>query len=60
MEYPTISEAVAVFDDAQKLESAASELQSNGIDRSELSFLAHASLAERTPGNLRQTADDPC
>jgi len=59
MEYPTIREAVAVFDDAQKLESAASELQSNGIDRSELSFLAHASLAERAPANLRQAADNP-
>lgn len=59
MEYPTVREAVAVFDDAEKLESAASELQSNGIDRSELSFLAHASLAEGAPGDLRQAADDP-
>src|ERR1700751_5460830 len=47
MDYPTIREAVAVFDDAEKLEGAVSELQSNGIDRSELSFLVHASLAGR-------------
>jgi hypothetical protein len=44
MEYPTIREAVAVFDDSEKLESAVSELQSSGIDRSELSLLAHLSL----------------
>jgi hypothetical protein len=58
MEYPTIREAVAVFDDAEKLENAVSELQSEGIDRSELSFLAHASHAGRMPGYLRQAADD--
>src|ERR1700739_3128320 len=59
MDYPTIREAVAVFDDAEKLETAVSELQSNGIDRSELSFLAHASLAGRPLEDLRQAADDP-
>jgi hypothetical protein len=59
MEKPTIREAVAVFDDAEKLEGAVSELQSNGIDRSELSFLAHPSLAGPMPRNLRQAADDP-
>ncbi len=59
MDYPTIREAVAVFDDAEKLETAVSELQSNGIDRSELSFLVHASLAGRPLGDLRQAADDP-
>lgn len=59
MEQPTIREAVAVFDDAEKLERAVSELQSNGIDRSELSFLAHPSLAGHMPRNLRQAADDP-
>src|ERR1700758_1968253 len=59
MDYPTIREAVAVFDDAEKLESAVSELQSNGIDRSELSFLVHASLAGRPLEDLRQAADDP-
>ena len=40
MEQSTIREAVAVFDGAEKLENAVSELQSKGIDRSELSFLA--------------------
>jgi hypothetical protein len=59
MDYPRIREAVAVFDDAEKLESAVSQLQSNGIDRSELSFLAHAPLAGRPLGDLRQAADDP-
>ena len=59
MEQPTFREAVAVFDDAEKLEGAVSELQSNGIDRSELSFLAHPSLARRMPADLRQAADDP-
>jgi hypothetical protein len=58
MDHPTIREAVAVFDDAEKLESAVSELQSNGIDRSDLSLLAHASLAGRSLGNLPQAADD--
>jgi hypothetical protein len=59
MEQPTIREAVAVFDNAEKLEGAVSELQSYGVDRSELSFLAHAALTGRAPGNLRQAADDP-
>lgn len=58
MDHPTIREAVAVFDDAEKLESAVSELQSNGIDRSDLSLLAHALLAGRSLGDLRQAADD--
>src|SRR5215469_16460356 len=59
MGLPTIREAVAVFDNAEKLESAVSELQSHGVDRSELSFLAHAELTGRAPGNLRQAAGDP-
>jgi hypothetical protein len=59
MEYSTMREAVALFDSAEKLENAVSELQSNGIDRSELSFLANASLTGRELGNLRQAADDP-
>jgi hypothetical protein len=52
-------EAVAVFDDPEELESAVSELQSNGIDRSNLSFLAHASPTECPPGSLRHLAEDP-
>jgi hypothetical protein len=47
MEQPALREAVAVFDDAEKLEGAVSELQSNGIDRSELSF-SFLSLSRRT------------
>src|SRR6266446_5813589 len=59
MEQSTIREAVAVFDDAEKLESAVSELQSNGIDRSELSLLAHASPGLCLPGDFVRAADDP-
>jgi hypothetical protein len=54
-----IREAVAVFDDPVKLENAVSELQSNGIDRSELSFLAHTSLADSRHGDSQRLADDP-
>jgi hypothetical protein len=50
MEQPTIRDAVAVFDNAERLENAVSELQSNGIDRSELSLVAHASHTGRIPG----------
>jgi hypothetical protein len=37
---PTSSEAVAVFEDAQRLQAAIDELQSSGFDRAELSLLA--------------------
>ena len=40
MNTPPIRETVAVFDDSEKLESAVSALQSNGFDRSSLSFVA--------------------
>src|ERR1700730_7257580 len=59
MEGSTIREAVAVFDDPERLESAVSALQSAGIDRSELSILAHTSLAETPVGDLRRAAIDP-
>ncbi len=59
MANPIIREAVAVFDDPERLESAVSELQSNGIDRSELSLLAHASPPKLPLGSLREAADDP-
>jgi hypothetical protein len=59
MGHPIIREAVAVFDEAERLESAVSELQSSGIDRSELSFLAHPSLTGRLPSDLRRAAEDP-
>ena len=59
MEQPTIREAVAVFDNAEKLESAVSELQSHGVDRSELSFLARAALTGRASGSLGLATGDP-
>ena len=59
MELPSIREAVAVFDNAEKRESAVSELQSHGVDRSELSFLARAALTGRAPGSLGQDTGDP-
>jgi hypothetical protein len=55
-----IREAVAVFDNAEKLEGAVSELQSKGFDRSDLSFLAHETVAERRPlRDMGGIADDP-
>src|SRR5438552_13454720 len=59
MKNATIREAVAVFDDPGQLENAVSELQSHGIDRSELSFLAHATLADVQRDDSRRLADDP-
>jgi hypothetical protein len=59
MEDPSIREAVAVFDDPERLESAVSELQSKGIARSELSVLAPASLTGHRLGDLRREAEDP-
>ncbi len=40
----TIREVVAVFDNAEQLETAVSALQSNGFDRADISF-AHATGA---------------
>src|SRR6516162_9138357 len=59
MKTATVLEAVAVFDDPDRLENAMSDLQSNGIDRSNLSLLAHPSLAERLPARSQDVADDP-
>jgi hypothetical protein len=59
MDNTAIREAVAVFNDPASLENAVSELQSNGIDRSNLSFLAHASPTEGPPGGPRRLAEDP-
>ncbi len=59
MDNSTIREAVAVFDDAERLETAISELQSHGIDRAELSVLAEPALVDNLPGGVRQIADDP-
>ena len=59
MKTAMVREAVAVFDNPQELESAVSELQSHGIDRANLSLLAHKSLAEPQPGDPRQLAENP-
>jgi hypothetical protein len=59
MQRSTIREAVAVFDDPEKLEKAMSELQSHGIDRANLSLLAHSSMAKHLPRNPERLADDP-
>ncbi len=59
MTTPAIREAVAVFDDSEKLEKAVSELQSHGIDRANLSFLAHDALTEHYGTDTRRLADDP-
>jgi hypothetical protein len=59
MQSSTIREAVAVFDDAEKLEKAMSELQSNGIDRANLSLLAHNSVAGQPSLDPQGLADDP-
>lgn len=59
MKTPTIREAVAVFDNPQQLETAVSELQSHGIDRANLSFVAPEALAEHYPADARGLADDP-
>ena len=59
MKTATVREAVAVFDDPDRLEDALSDLQSNGIDRSSLSLLAPPSLAERLPARSQDVADDP-
>src|SRR6266446_3512808 len=44
-----IGEAVVAFDDAESLERAVSELQSNDINRFNFSFLAHASPKDCPP-----------
>ncbi|HEY1258993.1 MAG TPA: hypothetical protein VGF34_07060 [Stellaceae bacterium] len=54
---PTIREAVAVFDNAQYLETAVSELQSHGLDRADLSFLAPEALAHDPGATTRGLAD---
>ncbi len=58
----TVREAVAIFDDAEKLETAISDLQSHGFDRSEISFLAREGMTGHIAQDYRDThhaADDP-
>jgi hypothetical protein len=52
-------EAVAVFDDPERLERAVSDLQSHGVDRADLSFLAHEALGECRIDQVQRLADDP-
>ena len=55
-------EAAALFDDAEPLERAVSELQSRGFDRADLSFLAHRSTeagAHEAREPIERLADNP-
>jgi hypothetical protein len=58
METAMIREAVALFDDPERLEGAVSDLQSRGFDRADISFLAHDALLGQ-PLGTRRLADDP-
>ena len=51
MENKAIREAVAVFDEPEELEDAISDLQSNGVDRADLSILAPAASANPLSGS---------
>jgi hypothetical protein len=59
METAMVHEAVALFDDPKKLEAAVSELQSRGVDRANLSFLAHDVLAQRPSASAGRLAEAP-
>jgi hypothetical protein len=50
MDNRTIREAVAVFDEPEDMEDAISDLQSNGVDRADLSILALANSANPLSG----------
>jgi hypothetical protein len=58
METAMMREAVALFDDPERLEGAVSDLQSRGFDRADISFLAHDALLGQ-PHGTRRLADDP-
>lgn len=45
-----IREAVALFDDAEQLERAVSDLQGAGFDRADISLLAHSAAQPRVGG----------
>jgi hypothetical protein len=53
MRTPVIREAVALFDDAERLERAVSDLQGRGFDRADISLLAHGVLEGRQNGAAR-------
>jgi hypothetical protein len=59
MDTPTIREAVALFDDPDRLDRAVSDLCSHGFDHADLSLLAPEALAERPIASARQLAQDP-
>ena len=59
MDVSMIREAVALFDDPERLEQAVSDLCSNGFDHADLSLLALEALAERPIASARQLARDP-
>jgi hypothetical protein len=59
MDKPTIREAVALFDDPERLEQAVSDLCSHGFDHADLSLLAPEALSERPIASARQLANDP-
>lgn len=57
-----VREAVAVFDDPEKLEAAVSELQGRGFDRADISFVAREGMAGHvaTPeADMRRAGNDP-
>jgi hypothetical protein len=61
---PTVHEAVALFDDQEKLHAAISELVRAGVDRADISLLAQEDRAERDlahedTGNLAEDPDAP-
>jgi len=55
---PAIREVVAVFDNAEQLETAVSTLESNGFDRADISF-AHATETGTPLVDADRRADDP-
>jgi hypothetical protein len=59
MDTATVREAVALFDDPERLEEAVSDLCSHGFDHADLSLLAPEALGERPIASARQLAQDP-
>jgi hypothetical protein len=57
-----IREVVAVFDDPEALKAAVSDLQGEGFNRADISFLAREGFAghlKKDYGDIRQAEDDP-
>lgn len=51
----TLREAVARFDDAERLEAAISDLQSHGFDRADISFVAREGFSGEHAGSADPT-----